>query len=140
MDYYVEPTEQIIDKLAWIRIENHQILSIQAKGKTKFYIPGGKRKNGEKDKTALLRQVKENLDVAISPESIEFIGVFEAQAAGKKPGILVRLTCYSGSYSGKLKAGSEIEKYTWLNYDDKEKVSEVDKLIFDYLYHKGILA
>ncbi len=140
IDYYVEPTEQIIDKLAWIRIENHQILSTRTIGKTTYYIPGGERENDESDEIALLREIKEELDVKITPDSLEFIGVFEAQADAHKPGILVRMTCYSGSYSGKLKASSEIEEYTWLNYNDKEKVSEVDKLIFDYLHHKGILT
>ncbi len=38
-----------IDKIAYIRIENGKILSTRSKGKTKYYIPGGKRENNETD-------------------------------------------------------------------------------------------
>ncbi|MFP3833062.1 hypothetical protein [Chryseobacterium sp. SIMBA_028] len=41
------------------------------------------------------------------------------------------MICYSGEYSEELKASSEIEEMKWLTYSDKEKVSEVDKIIFD---------
>lgn len=53
VDYYIEPTEQIIDKLAWIHVVDKQILSTRSKGKEKYYIPGGKRENGETDAQAL---------------------------------------------------------------------------------------
>jgi hypothetical protein len=32
-------------------------------------------------------------------------------------------------YTGLLKANSEIEEIIWLSYSDKDKISEVDKLI-----------
>tara|TARA_R110000868_G_scaffold21640_10_gene89821 strand:+ start:21340 stop:22155 length:816 start_codon:yes stop_codon:yes gene_type:complete len=139
IDYYVEPTEQIIDKLAWIHIENYQILSTRSKGIAKYYIPGGKREEGESDYEALLREIKEELQVDLNIDSLAFIGVFEAQADNHEPGILVRMTCYSGDYAGKLIPDSEIEELVWLNYEDKNMISEVDQLIFDYLYHKGSL-
>lgn len=44
-----------------------------------------------------------------------------------------KMTCYLRKYSGELKANSEIEEIKWLNYSDKNKVSEVDKIIFDSL-------
>ncbi len=49
------------------------------------------------------------------------------------------MTCYSGKYSGELKANSEIEKIKWLKYSDKDKISEVDKLIFDNLKENNLL-
>jgi hypothetical protein len=33
-----------IDKIAFIEIQQGKILSTKSKGKTKYYIPGGKRK------------------------------------------------------------------------------------------------
>jgi 8-oxo-dGTP diphosphatase len=38
-----------IDKIAFIETENGQILSTKSKGKSKYYIPGGKRELGETD-------------------------------------------------------------------------------------------
>ncbi|MFH6602138.1 NUDIX domain-containing protein [Maribacter algicola] len=140
IDYYIEPTEQIIDKLAWIHIVDGKILSTRTKGKAKFYIPGGKREFGESDAKALSREIKEELSVDLNLSTLDFVGIFEAQADGQEPEILVRMTCYSASYSGTLKPDSEIEKIVWLTYEDREKVSEVDKLIFDYLRNQSLPA
>ena len=49
---------QIIDKLAWMRIENQKMLCVRTRGKDKFYNPGGKRKDGETDMQALVREVE----------------------------------------------------------------------------------
>ncbi|WP_205692109.1 NUDIX domain-containing protein [Cellulophaga sp. Z1A5H] len=139
IDYYIEPTDQIIDKLAWIHINNYQILSTRSKGRNKYYIPGGKREGEETDHVALLREIKEELNVDLLVKTLDFLGVFEAQADSYKPGTLVRMTCYFAEYTGRLQAASEIEEFVWLNYEDKEQVSEVDKIIFDYLHHEGLL-
>ncbi len=140
VDYYIEPSEQIIDKLAWIHIVDQKILSTRSMGKEKFYIPGGKRELGEADAQALFREIKEELSVELNVPSLEFVGVFEAQADGHKPGVLVRMTCYGATYKGDLEPDSEIEEMVWLTYSDKNKVSEVDTLIFDFLYKKGMLT
>jgi len=140
IDYYVEPSENIIDKLAWIHIVDGRILSTRGKGKKKYYIPGGKRKLGETDAQALYREIKEKLSVEIEIASMEFVGIFEAQADGHKPGVLVRMTCYTALYTGELLADSEIAEMAWLSYADKDKISEVDTLIFDVLMKDGKLS
>ncbi|QWX82889.1 NUDIX domain-containing protein [Cellulophaga sp. HaHaR_3_176] len=139
IDYYIEPSDQIIDKLAWIHIIDKKILSTKSKGKTKYYIPGGKREEGESDYAALFREIKEELQVELEIKNLDFVGIFEAQADGQKPGVLVRMTCFSGLYTGELAPDSEIEEMVWLTYNDKNMVSEVDQLIFDYLHHKHLL-
>jgi ADP-ribose pyrophosphatase YjhB (NUDIX family) len=128
-----------IDKLAWIELKNKSILSTKSYGKDKYYIPGGKREIGETDEQALLREIHEELDVIIDKNTVNYIGVFEAQAHGHKEGVSVKMTCYSGKYSGILKASSEIEEIRWLKYSDKDKISEVDKLIFDFLHQNNLL-
>jgi 8-oxo-dGTP pyrophosphatase MutT (NUDIX family) len=39
-------------------------ISTKSKGKTKYYIPGGKRENGESDEQTLIREIAEELSVA----------------------------------------------------------------------------
>nr|WP_158979486.1 NUDIX domain-containing protein [Cellulophaga sp. L1A9] len=135
----MEPTDQIIENIAWVHIDNYQILCTRSIGKNKCYIPGGKREDEETDHVALLREIKKELNVDLLVKTLDFLGVFEAQADGYKPGTLIRMTCYFAEYIGKLKVSSEIEEIVWLNYEDKELVSEVDQIIFDYLHHEGLL-
>lgn len=129
-----------IDKIALIKIENGKILSTKSKGKNKYYIPGGKRENDETDEQTLIREIKEELSVDIIKESIEYLGTFKAQSDGAKEGIIVKMTCYQANYIGDLKEDNEIEEIRWLNFNDLEIISEVDKIIFKHMKDKGLLV
>jgi 8-oxo-dGTP diphosphatase len=129
-----------IDKLAWIEIQNNGILMTKSFGKEIFYIPGGKREIGETNEQALLREIEEELTVSLDAKTLDFIGVFEAAAHGQSEGITVKMTCYSGKYTGTIKANAEIAAIDWYNYADRAKVGPVDKIIFDYLYQNNFLT
>jgi len=131
--------KKFIDKLAFIHIQDKKILMSLSKGKSTWYIPGGKRENGESDIDALSREVKEELSVELTPESIEKFGVFEAQAHGHPEGTVVRMTCYTAEFTSELKAASEIEKFEFFPYSRKSESSFVDHLIFDDLLNKDLL-
>jgi 8-oxo-dGTP pyrophosphatase MutT (NUDIX family) len=128
-----------IDKLAWIHIVDRRILSTRSIGKDTYYIPGGKREERETDQEALIREVKEELTIDLAPETIQFVGQFEAQAHGKPEGTVVRMTCYTASYIGEIKPDSEIEEIVWFQHRDKDKSSPVDKIIFDWLKEKNLI-
>lgn len=128
-----------VDKIALIETKNGQILSTKSIGKTKYYLPGGKRDGGETDEQTLIREIVEELCVKITPNTLKYIGTFKAQSDGAKEGVIVKMTCYSAEYTGTIKAASEIEEIRWLNYKDYDLISEVDKIIFDYLKDKGAL-
>jgi ADP-ribose pyrophosphatase YjhB (NUDIX family) len=128
-----------IDKLAFIELKDRKVLETCSYGKDKWYIPGGKREAGEDDKTALIREVKEELLVDLIPETITPYGTFEAQAHGKPEGTMVRMTCYTAKYSGELKPSAEVEKMDWLDYSKRNSVSPVDQLIFDDLKAKNLI-
>lgn len=129
----------VIDKLAWIEIKDQRILSTRSIGKDKYYLPGGKREAGETDAQALCREIREELSVALHPASLAFVGVFEAAAHGHPEGVMVKMTCYMAAYTGELQAAAEIEEVRWLDHSDKDKISEVDKQIFDYLKERDLI-
>lgn len=52
---------EVIDKIAWIHTKDGKILSTLSKGKSTYYIPGGKREGDETDLETLVREVKEEL-------------------------------------------------------------------------------
>ncbi|NSL85670.1 NUDIX domain-containing protein [Chitinophaga sp. Mgbs1] len=130
---------KIIDKLAWIEIKNRSILSTKSYGKQKYYIPGGKREEGETDEQALCREISEELNVELEAETMTFTGTFEAQADSHPDGVYVKMTCYTAHYRGALKACAEIENFAWLKYADKDKISAVDQLIFDFLKEQDLI-
>ncbi|GAA2498514.1 NUDIX domain-containing protein [Streptomyces thermolineatus] len=129
----------IIDKVAWIRVEEGRVLSTRSRGKDAYYFPGGKREAGESDLQTLAREVAEELTVEVLPETASLMGVYEAQAHGRADGVLVRMTCMTADYRGTLAPSSEIEEVAWLTYADRDRVSPVDRLILDDLRASGRL-
>jgi len=129
----------MIDKLAFIEIRDKKILSTRSKGKDTYYLPGGKREAGETDAEALIREIEEELTVQLDPHSLVFYGAFQAQAHSHPEGVMVNMRCYTASYTGTIQAAAEIAEVTWLSYADKDRVSPVDKIIFDELKKKDLL-
>ena len=139
IDYYIEPSGQIIEAVSWIYVEDGKILSSRSEGKSRYYIPGGKRLPGEPEVQALRREIEEEMGVFLIPDSIVLLGIFEAPADAQPPGTLVRLSCYTGRYEGTLKPASEIREIVWLTYSDRDLVAPADQLVFDFLHQKGML-
>lgn len=139
IDYYIEPSSEIIDQLVWVYIEEQKILTIKLKGKTKYTLPKGQKEPKESDVIALSREIKNELGIILEISSFEHIGIFEARAEDRNPGILVRSTSYSANFTGVPTIDPKVGEIVWLNYKDRERVSEVDKLIFDFLKDSGQL-
>ncbi|MRH90625.1 NUDIX domain-containing protein [Nocardia sp. SYP-A9097] len=127
---------RLIDTVAWVRIEGGRILCARPKGKDVFYIPGGKREGAETDLETLVREIEEELTVALLPESVAHVGTYEAAI----PDAVVRMACYIADYSGTLAVSSEIEEMAWFTYADRPHVPPVDQLLFDDLVADGRLA
>lgn len=130
----------LIDKLAWIYIKDRKILSTRSKGKDAWYLPGGKREEGETDQQTIIREIKEELTADLIPETLKYLETFKAQAHGKPEGVFVQMTCYTGEYKGELTPSMEIEEMSWLTSDtDPKLLSPVDRIIFRYLKEKDLI-
>jgi 8-oxo-dGTP pyrophosphatase MutT (NUDIX family) len=134
------PARRLIDTVAWVHLRDGAVLGTRTRGKDLFYIPGGKRHEGESDERTLLREVEEELTVAIVPGTVAHLGTYEAPVDADTPGVVVRMACYTGDYRGTLAASSEIEEIRWLTYADRGLVPLVDQLVFDDLRAEGRLA
>ena len=130
----------VVDTVAWVRLEGGRILCARPRGKDIFYIPGGKREGAESDLQVLLREIAEELTVALRPETVRHVGTYEAeQPDGERGAAVVRMSCYTGDYAGTLAASSEIDELAWFCYADRARVPRVDQLLFDDLQAAGQL-
>ena len=129
-----------IETVAWVRVENGNILCARSRGKDVFYIPGGKLEAGETELDALLREIKEELAVDLVPETVRAFGTYRAEAHAQPDGVMVVMSCYTGDYLGRPSASGEIEELAWFDYADRHRVAPVDQLLFDDLVAAGQLA
>jgi ADP-ribose pyrophosphatase YjhB (NUDIX family) len=128
-----------IVKVAWIQLEAGHILSTRSRGKSVWYLPGGKPEAGETFEEALIREIREELQVELDPASVKRWDTFRAQAHDHPEGVMVEMWCYTATGTGTPAPAAEIEHMGWLTYDDYEQVSPVDQLIFDRLRAEGRL-
>jgi len=131
--------EEFIDKIALIYIKDRRILMALSRGKDVYYIPGGKREGGETDERALAREIKEELNVEILPETLRYHGTFAAQAHGKPEGTIVRMVCYAAVFPGEPEPGAEIQDLAYYAFAQRNIVGPVDQLIFDDLKKKNLI-
>lgn len=129
-----------IDKLAWLYLQDQQLLGARSQGKAIYYIPGGKREAGESDEVALSRELKEELSIDLIPATITYVATFTAQADGKPAGMMVKLTCYQAEFQGAITASAEIAEVRWLRHQDQATCSPVTQLVLDWLKEKGMIA
>lgn len=129
-----------IDKLAWVYIQDQQLLSARSQGKTAYYLPGGKREAGESDEAALRREIKEELTIDLIPTTIRYLATFRAQADGKPVGTMVKLTCYAAEFHGAITPSSEIAEAIWITTQDRDHCSPAAQLLLDWLKAKDLIA
>lgn len=128
-----------IDKLAWVYIQDRKALFVRSKGKDAFYNPGGKREPGETDERALIREIKEELNVDLAPASIKYLETFTAQAHGKPEGVIVEIKYYAADFAGELTPSAEIEEIGWLTSEDMNKTSATGKLSLEWLKRQDLI-
>src|SRR5258708_12703739 len=92
----------IINKVALVFCKDKKILMGKNEFKDAFYFIGGSVEEEESGIQALIREVKEELDVELDESSIEFLEKFEAEAHGKKDTI-VKINLYKGNFLGEPK-------------------------------------
>lgn len=128
-----------IDKVVLLHIKDRKVLMARSIGKDKFYMPGGKREEGETDLQTLFRESKEEMDIDVIVETAKHWDTFIAQAHGKPEGVMVKAVCYTAEFAGIPKASNEIEEIAYLRFDRREDAGGVAQTVFDDLKAKNMI-
>ncbi len=135
-------TKKLIETVALIHIKNKKLLLVRPKSKKIFYMPGGKPDAGEDNLKALIREIKEEVDVDIDPKTVDFYGTFEAQAYGRDKGVMVRVHCYTANHTGEVRSSSEIDEVAYFSHGEYVKgfdPAPAVNLILHDLKKKGLI-
>ena len=104
-----------IRKAGGVLIRDRQLLVTRAKGKDIFVAPGGKLEPGETALQAIVREMLEEVQIAVNQDSLELLGTYRAIAAGQESKIVVMEVYIIHDYAGEPVPSSEVEEIMWVN-------------------------
>ena len=127
----------MIDKIGAIILDSKRMLVARTRGLDTFFIPGGKRKQGENDMQALEREIVEELGAkTVNPK---YYNTFFAKSHDDADE--VRVIAYFVELDRVPKASSEIEEILWIdkhNYDNY-KLGNILKIMIPEMIKEDIL-
>eukprot|EP01132_Coremiostelium_polycephalum_P004140 gene4140-5180_t len=77
-----------------IIIENKKLLLAFSKNKNAYYLPGGKIDDGESSEQALIREIKEELNIDLDESKLQKYHHITALAYGESPPLRMEQDCY----------------------------------------------
>lgn len=137
IDYYVQPSGQLLEEVAWIYTKDRQLLCLRTEGPA-YKIPSAIRNPADSDGEILFKMVRDTLGVELDIGSIYLEHIFTIET--EDPRQTIRKKCYRANFPGSPASTDHIESVSWLGLADRDAVSEIDKKVFDYLAAKGELA
>lgn len=126
-----------MEKVAWVLVSRSRLLVARNRGRSLFYLPGGRRQPGESDAETLAREVKEELGATILVPSMRLVGRFTAPRDGALG--LVHMTCYTAEHRGALNPASEIAEIAWFTSADEDRVTGAERQVIAHLVARGKL-
>lgn len=105
-----------------------KMLLVKARDNKLFYLAGGKIELNELPEEALTRELAEELDIQILPETIKHITTINAPAYPQND--TVELHCYTANWHGNMQIQAEISHLEYISLTDIELMAPaVQKLV-----------
>lgn len=100
-----------------LRNASGDLLIVRKRGTTVFMLPGGKVEPGESHAAAAVREVAEEVGLALDPAEVRLLGRYTAPAANE-PGWTITSEVFTAPCQGVPQASGEIEEIRWLPLGD----------------------
>lgn len=88
--------------------KNNQLLLAYSNNKNAWYLPGGKVDKGETPKEALIREIREELNIDLQPDKIESYKHISAPAYGESPELIMEQDIFRYDLTEKIQPSHEI--------------------------------
>ncbi|HEX4374000.1 MAG TPA: NUDIX domain-containing protein [Puia sp.] len=110
-------------------IKDRKLLLAFSKNKRAWYLPGGKIDDGETTLTALIREIKEELDILLVKEELKFYTHVSALAFGEHPEIMMEQDCFLYDFTDTPKPNAEIEDLKYFNSNSYQTEIQVPGVV-----------
>lgn len=128
-----------IETVALLVVRDRRALVVRARHREVLYVPGGKIDAGETPVEALVRESREELGVAVLPDSARYLFTIEAQAHGEPEGRSVRMRCFTAAFRGEPRASSEVDELHWVATADAGRCPPAGRQVLHRLAAAGLI-
>ena len=111
----------MIKTAALVCVQERKVLLVRVRDNTIWYFPGGKIDAGESADEAVLREVKEELDIELSNADISYLG--ETVTDNHDRTDTVSIQCFAATINQKIEPCAEISEIRWFDLDAQEFMS-----------------
>ncbi|MDT0467242.1 NUDIX hydrolase [Streptomyces gibsoniae] len=129
----------MIEKVAWVRLDEGRLLAARTHGRDLFHLPGGKPETGETPGQTLVREIREELGVTLDPATVVPLLITEAPTDGNPASALVRTTCFTADHTGTPAPCGEVAEIACLTHSDHPRAGATTRDVLDRLAVAGRL-
>ncbi|MEK6494631.1 bifunctional GNAT family N-acetyltransferase/NUDIX hydrolase [Myroides odoratimimus] len=118
----VEESWVNLDTAGLVVVDNNKLLLAYSNNKKAWYLPGGKIDEGEGSRTALIREIEEELNLILDVDRLTFFHHITAPAYGEKLNIMMQQDCYAYELNGeRIEATNEIGAVKYFSLEEYKK-------------------
>ncbi|POM24602.1 pyrimidine (deoxy)nucleoside triphosphate pyrophosphohydrolase [Actinomadura rubteroloni] len=126
--------------VAWVHVIEGRLVAVRSRGRDLLYLPGGKTEPGEDDRTALSREVEEEVTAKIPAAAFTELGTIRAEAHDQPNHTHVRMTCYTADYRGRLTPAGEVDEIVLLTPAERPRLAPASRAALDLALKNDLLG